>query len=171
MAERRARRALPKGPTTHDVQATVEGVPLDPEMVKTVNGQKVPSGEAVQFLGVWYRIRDRVGLMPLLKFAYFADKGLDSADPAGMAAMYAMLRDCIEPEDWSPFEYAAMDGFADDEVLLGVVRDATEKIAARPTRPPSGSSAGRQLTSGSSKGSSSSPDMIPVAGLLGPSTG
>jgi hypothetical protein len=164
--------------STRDVQATVEGVAVDPGEVTTVGGEVVAAGDAVKFLGDWYRINDHTGVMPLLKFAYEADRGIDSDSPAGMAAMYAMLRDSIHPDEWKPFEYAAMDSAADAATLLAVVREATQKISARPTKRPSGSSAGSRPTSGRSKGSSSPTDtptrqqgLVSVDELLDRSTG
>lgn len=170
---KRARRQADGRPSTREVQADVEGLPLEIVDVKTVGGEVVAAAEAVEFLSKWYRIADTIGLMPLLKFAHAAGKGLDSGDLAGMAAMYAMLRDCIHPDDWTTFEYDAMDERADDETLLAVVRDVTQKITSRPTKRPSGSSAGPRAISANSKVSSSSPDtggLVPVSSLTDRST-
>jgi hypothetical protein len=49
----------------------------------------------VDFLGRKFAIADKIGLMPLMRFAHAAKSGLDSADLEGMAAMYDMLRQCI----------------------------------------------------------------------------
>ena len=52
----------------------------------------------VEFMGVEFAIADKIGLMPLMRFAHAAKSGLDSADLEGMAAMYDMLRQCIADE-------------------------------------------------------------------------
>jgi len=57
-----------------------------------------PDVRTVEFLGVQFAIADKIGLMPLMRFAHAAKSGLDSADLEGMAAMYDMLRQCIADE-------------------------------------------------------------------------
>ena len=129
--------------------------------------EEVPADRAVEFLGVRYRMADRIGLMPLLKFAHSASKGMNSEDIEGMAAMYAMIRDCIDPGDFPRFEQAAIDGRAEAEELLKVVSDVIEKLSARPTVRPGDSSAGPPATSESSKESSPSPaGLVSVDSLL-----
>jgi hypothetical protein len=51
--------------------------------------------EMVEFMGRDFRVADKIGLMPLLKFSAFADVATN--DPRALGAMYAMLRDCIHP--------------------------------------------------------------------------
>lgn len=65
------------------VQATVEGAAVQ--------------AETITFLGRDFRIADKVGLMPLLAFANASKAGLRTEDLDGLAAMYAMIRDCIHP--------------------------------------------------------------------------
>lgn len=129
--------------TAHDMQAAVEGVPV---------------GDRVEFMGSTYRIADKVGLMPLIRFARAARRGTDAADMEGLAAIGDMLEDCIDPEDWPRFEADATLHKADDTDLLPVVQQTIELLTARPTRRPSGSSDGPSTTSPSSTGSSPSPD-------------
>ena len=50
---------------------------------------------AVEFLGKRFAIADKIGLMPLMRFAHASKSGLDSSDLEGMAAMYDMIRQCI----------------------------------------------------------------------------
>lgn len=52
----------------------------------------------VEFLGKDFAIADKIGLMPLMRFAHAAKSGLDSDDMEGMAAMYDMLRQAIADE-------------------------------------------------------------------------
>jgi hypothetical protein len=46
-------------------------------------------------MGERFRIADKTGLMPMLKFSASAE--LSTADSGALAAMYAMLKDCIHP--------------------------------------------------------------------------
>lgn len=133
----------------HRIQAAAEGVEI------------VGDGPKVTFLGDKYRIAEKIGQMPLLKFAAAAEQGLDSSDMAGYAAMYALIRDCIDPTDWGRFERDAMDKKADGDDLFKVVTDVIAIIAARPTRRPVDSSAGPPTILDSSKGTSSS--TVPAA--------
>lgn len=131
----------------------------------------------VTLLGRDFRIASRVGLMPLLKFASSAD--VDTTDPRALAAMYALLRDCIyegtpacgecseceagndtscksyDRGDWSAFEEHAMLSKADAEDLLDVVSKVLEIVSGRPPQPRSGSSAGPRPTQRASTGRSS----------------
>lgn len=161
--------------STHAVQAAVEGVDLS-LVVGDVTGDQPREacprcGEAgcvclrVEFMGESYLISDRIGLMPLLKFAHAAASGLDSDTMQGMAAQYAMIRDCIDPQDWPRFEYDAIDKKAGPGELDKVTADVIEMLTARPTQPPSDSSAGRPETLANSKGSSPSPGTPPPPAL------
>lgn len=114
---------------------------------------------------------DSIGMMPLLQFAHASSKGLDSADMEGLAALYAMIRDCIDqtrpqkdvdgelvddgPSEWDRFQRHAVDTKAEADDLMAVVQKCIEVISARPTRPPGDSSAGRPTTSANSKALSS----------------
>lgn len=140
--------------------------------------------ETVTFMGEEFRIAETIGLMPLLKFASASDRGMASEDMAGMAAMYAMIRDCIDqgrpctcgvpegemhkkatadapgcewdPGDWPRFEDRAIATKAGGDDLFQVVTDVLAKVSARPTRPPSGSSPTEPPPSPRSRGSSPS---------------
>lgn len=145
------------GPSTHDVQAAVEGV-------------VVPSEGKVEFMGSYFGMAQTVGLMPLLQFANAAKQGLDSGDMESLAALYAVIRDCIDndrpqkevdgelvddgPSEWDRFQRHAIDHKAGGEELMAAVQKCITAIAARPTTPPGGSSAGRRSTSPNSKVSS-----------------
>lgn len=151
------------------IQGQVAGVALPaPAEVKIAPDQVVTSARTVEFLGERFRISSSVGLMPMLKFAQYTD--MTTSDPKALAAMYALLRDCIErgnpgcgkcpsckadderackdydPGDWDRFERHAIDTKADADELLDVVTRAMELIAGRPTEPPSPSSPGRRST-------------------------
>lgn len=136
-------RSLPPPQTVHELQAAVDGVAY---------------GDTVEFMGEKYRIADAVGLMPLMRFAYFARQGIHADDIEGLAAMYDLIRTCLADDEWERFEADAIDKRADEEALLEVVTATIEVLSARPTRRPSGSSDGPSATSPNSTESSSSPD-------------
>lgn len=137
-------------PSTHGVQAAAEGV-----------AGTVEEGDRVEFMGQWFRMADSIGLMPLLAFANSAKKGAQSEDMDGLAAMYALIRDCIHDEDWPRFERVAMDTKAEGDDIFEVVGRVMEKLSARPRERRGNSSAGRLPTSENSKAASSSPDTPP----------
>jgi hypothetical protein len=96
-----------------------------------------------------------------------------------MAAMYAMIRDCLhpgtpacgtcatckagdeddcaayDPGDWAAFERHAIDTRADADDLLDVITRTLELLAGRPTGPSSPSSGGRRTISAGSTARSS----------------
>lgn len=111
----------------------------------------------VAAFGGRFAVADKVGLMPLLRFAHVARKGIDSADVEGLDAMYQLLRQVIADDEWDRFEEAATTARAGDEEILAVVKDAMAVISARPTGRPSASSGGPQTVSTSSPADSSSP--------------
>lgn len=159
-----ARKDERKAPTTHSVQSAVEGV--------------VETDGKIEFMGAYFKMTDRIGLMPLLKFAHASSKGLDSTDMEGLAALYSMIHDCIDheqpmeervnpvtgkvemmpsgPSEWNRFEAHAIEMKAEADDLMSLVQRVIEAVAARPTRRPGDSSAGPQQTSVNSKASSSS---------------
>jgi hypothetical protein len=91
--------------------------------------------------------------MPMLKFSAYAD--MEVQDPRALGAMYAMLKDCIVPEEWRAFEDHAIDTQADADDLLDVITQGMQIIAGRPTEPPAASSPGQRAISGGSTASSS----------------
>jgi hypothetical protein len=137
----------------------------------------VTSSGKVELIGRQFRIAEKIGLMPLLKFASASD--MSTEDPRALSAVYSMLRDCIyegrpgcgncadckasretscksyDKGDWGEFEQHAIDTKADAEELLAVVSQVLEVVSGRPTEPPRGSSAGRRVTRRASTGNSS----------------
>jgi hypothetical protein len=134
----------------------------------------VVEGDTVECMGKHYRVADRIGLMPLMKFAHSAAQGLDGDDMEGLNAIYEMLRDCIHEDDWARFmrEMTQLKAEADD--MMPVITRTIEIINARPTRQRSASSNGPSSTSPTSTGGSSLrvpdgvEDLVPV-GQLGSS--
>lgn len=145
-------------PSTHDVQVIAEGVPV---------AEVVGGGQRLDFMGESFRIAARTGIMPLLKFSASADRGLDSRDYKGLAALHAMVKDCIDGEmEWTRFEAHAIAQKAEADDLFDFVNRVVELLTARPTGQPGRSSAGQPATSDGSKGSPSSPDIAELAELI-----
>jgi len=160
------------------IQGAAAGVVPGTAVDVTANGNgDGVKAETVEFLGRQFRVAEKVGLMPLLKFSAYADVTVN--DPRALGAMYAMLRDCIYPGtpgcgecedckggseqacpeydrgDWLAFEDHAMTTRADADDLMDVVSRVMELIAGRPTKPSGSSSAGQRRTSAGSTGRSS----------------
>jgi hypothetical protein len=102
---------------------------LSDELQTPVEG--VVLSEKVTFLGEVYRIADKVGLMPMMKFAHASSTQLDTGDMEGLAAIYAMLQDCIHPDDWARFERDAITKKAEADDLLPVVQQTVETLTSR----------------------------------------
>jgi len=141
----------------------------DPEL----SGEIISPSRVITLAGEDFRVAEKVGLMPLLKFSYAANLRTD--DERAYAAMYEILRDVIledEPPcgkcpgckeagknaetrdcqfadegDWGRFQDHAVECKADADQLMDVVAQAIKVISARPTESPSGSSNGRPSTS------------------------
>jgi hypothetical protein len=159
--------------------AVIQGrtVEADDPAAEINEGVVVASGDTIEMMGKNFRVADKVGLMPLLKFASASD--MSTTDPRALSAIYDMLKDCIhpgtpgcgscstcqsgeehncksfDPGDWGLFERHAIDTKAEADDLIPVVSQVMEIISGRPTRPRDGSSAGQRGTSGSSTGSTS----------------
>lgn len=110
----------------------------------------------IQFEGESFELASKVGLMPMMRFAHLAQKGLDSNDMEGLAAIYDLLRAVIADDAWGRFQEHAVATRADGDDLLAVVSQAVATISERPTNRPADSSDGPTTTSPSSAGGSSS---------------
>lgn len=182
-AAEEARRAAEAEANKTDRELAViqaRGAVADGSELTVVEGSAVvDDGNSIEFMGKRFRIAEKIGLMPLLKFASAADSGLDTEDQRGLAAMYAMLRDCIyagtpacgecpdckagrdtqckayEKGDWGAFEDHAIETKADGDELFPVINQVIEIISGRPTQPQGGSSATQRGTRRGSTGSTS----------------
>lgn len=121
-----------------------------------------PAARTVEWFGQDFELADKIGLMPLMRFAHLARAGVDSGDMEGLDAMYVLLKQCFTASAWQRFEDVASEQRAGGDELFGVVTKAIEAMSARPTGRPSGSSGGSQNANMSSAGVSSSP----VTGLV-----
>jgi hypothetical protein len=52
-------------------------------------------GRTIEFRGETYRIANKVGLAPLIRFGKLARSGADSADMAALAVMYDVIDQCF----------------------------------------------------------------------------
>jgi len=137
------------------------------------------STDVITYHGEEFHLADKMGLMPLMRFAKLAQGDVDSETMEGLAAMYDLLEQCIKPDDycascgnaeqdkcckdrrivndWRRFEQVAATHRDQGEELMEVVKQALEKMSARPTQRSSASSDGPPSTSGNSTAASSSP--------------
>ena len=125
-----------------------------------IPGQVMASQEeerqTVEFSGIRFAIADRIGLMPLMRFAKIAKSDVEADDMEGLAAMYDLLHQCLADDEWDRFEAHADRSRAGAEELMKVVQETIAVIASRPTTPPSTSSGGRPSTNVSSAAESGS---------------
>lgn len=130
----------------------------------------------VEFQGETYRIADKIGLAPLIRFGKLAKSGADSGDMGSLAVMYDVLDQCfartcaacgswdqslldhpdkaegccpardVVTAEFDRFMDVATAARWDDEEILAVVGKVMEALTARPTSRPSASSAGPPST-------------------------
>lgn len=156
----------------HAQAARADGAPMITE------GEVIEDHDMVELKGKKFRVAEKIGLMPLLKYASAADMSTD--DPRALAAVYMMLKDCIyegskacgecdqckagrdvmcksfDAGDWRAFEDHAVESKADAEELLPVISQVMEIVSGRPTRQRDGSSDTPRTTRRVSTGNSSS---------------
>jgi hypothetical protein len=124
--------------------------------------ENAKTGDTLEMLGVTYRLGDKIGLMPLLRYAHIAKKGAQANDMDGLDAIYTLLQDCIHEDDWERFEQDMIAKKAGEQELMDVVSTAIEIMSARPTQRPGDSSSGSSRTTASSTASSSAaPRRVP----------
>lgn len=119
---------------------------------------------SVSFAGQDFAVRDRIGAMPLMRFAKIAKTGMDAGDMEALSVIYDLLQSTVAPADWQRFEQAAVDSGADGDELLAVVVDAVKVISGRPTSQPSDSSGGLRTTSPTYAVASSTPVIDRLSG-------
>lgn len=112
--------------------------------------------QSVEFLGERFRIADQVSSLALMRFAKVASSGVDADDMEGLAALYDVLEQCIDPGQWAAFQKHADRKRAQSDDLLELVKEVLPRIAARPTGRPSDSSDGPPTQNAHSAGDSSS---------------
>ncbi len=115
-------------------------------------------GATITFNDREFHVADRYGMMPLLRFAHLATRGVGIQDAAGFAAMYDLIRMVIAEDEWDAFCAHATETRASEEDLFAVSRQAIAVITARPTSRPSDSPDGPSSTPTNSPANSSSPE-------------
>jgi hypothetical protein len=130
----------------------------------------------VEFRGEEYRVAEKVGLAPLMRFAKLAKSGGDSADMGALAVMYDLLDQCFAREcsacgetderkliakdpagaccekreivtaEFDRFMDRATEEHLDHEEILEVVGKVFEVLSNRPTGRPSASPPGPPTT-------------------------
>jgi hypothetical protein len=132
-------------------EVEIEHVPGDPAEDEAIMAQAMSEGvklgkiagkldRSVELMGKRFRIANKVGLMPLMEFAYYANSGADTGDMGALVAIYEMLKDCIDSNEWEEFIKHAKRMKADADELMPVVQQTIELLTARPTKQDSDSS-------------------------------
>ena len=111
--------------------------------------------DTFEFYGESFEVARRVGGMPLLDFAEVATNGTEAEELEGLAAMKALLRDCLVPGDWARFQKVAQENKSELAEMMKICAVVYETVSARPTERPSDSADGPSTTGESSKAPSS----------------
>jgi hypothetical protein len=126
VADRRRAPAKRAVTSTRVVQAAVEGI------------EKVGDGRKVTFMGQEFKMAQKIGLAPIMMLAMAGSQGVDSADEAGLVALYRVINDCIDESEHARFWQYAVDTKADGDDFMQTVRTVIEALSARPTKSPNG---------------------------------
>lgn len=111
----------------------------------------------VTWQGESYRLADKIGDMPIIRFAKIAEQGIDANEMRGLAAMHDLLENCLTPRDWQRFQDHATRVHATADEIMELVKSTYQALSGRPTKRPSSSSDGQPPTVESSGAGSSSP--------------
>lgn len=111
---------------------------------------------SLDFLGESFQVADQVSVMPMLRFAKAAKNGLQAESMDGLAAIYDVVEQCLEPADWQRFEAFCDQKRVGAEQLLEFVAQVMAQVSERPTERPSNSSDGPLSTAASSTDDASS---------------
>lgn len=130
--------------------------------------------DTVEFCGVEWRIGERVGLMPMLRYARVSKRAMqrqrnksDDTEAAGLDLMeqydatLSLLEQCVHPDDWDRFEEVTTEHGVDHEGYMEFAGRVMAALADRPTGRSSDSSDGPQTIEPSSTGGSSSNGELP----------
>src|SRR5690349_6880118 len=102
-----------------------------PRVGTTRAQQGKPKGPTITFMGKEYRIADKQGVWPLMKFARAAEAGETVRDMKGLASLHAMCENVIHPDDWDQFEEDMIAAkVADPMELLELANQAVEILQA-----------------------------------------
>jgi hypothetical protein len=112
--------------------------------------------DTLSLCGVEFNVPDAIDPLAILEFGAAAASGLDSESPAGLAAIYALIRSSVEEEDWPRFQATVRRHRPPVQVLMDLCMAVIQRESGRPTVQPSGSSDGSSPTGESSRASFSS---------------
>lgn len=149
-----------------DIEVTA--IQLQAATDRELSGEVINHDRVVTLAGRDFRVAEKVGLMPLLKFSHAANLRAD--DARAYVAMYEILRDVImeaedpcgecpgcknaapsptardcnfaDEGDWDKFQEHAVECKAEADELFDVVEQAIKLISARPTESRSSSTQG-----------------------------
>lgn len=107
----------------------------------------------VEFDKVEYKLADEVGIIPLMRWAAAADLSTD--DSGAMGAMWAILQDLVDAQEFPAWVKHATRIKSDAEEVLDFVSVCMEAITGSPTERPASSSDTPPSTSDESTESSS----------------
>lgn len=116
--------------------------------------EQVDGGEPTTFTfhGAKFTLADRMGGLPVMRYAHAANAELDGGSAVRrLATFYDFIRAGIVDGDWPRFEAAAVRVRAEEDELVDVAAAIYAHFAGRPTVRPSASPDGPQTTSVSSK--------------------
>jgi hypothetical protein len=108
------------------------------------------------FCGVEFLVAEQMDPLALLEFGEAAASGLDGDDPAGMAAVLALIRASVDEADWPKFRKTVRQHRPPIDDLMAMAMAVVQRETGRPTVPASDSSSGSSATGESSKALSSS---------------
>jgi hypothetical protein len=156
-----------------DLESERDAIVLQASTDEELAGEVITPGGEVTLAGRSFRVAEKVGLMPLLKFSHASS--LKTTDERAYVALYQILKDIIraadppcgrcngcktagrdprsrdcthaDQGDWEEFEEWAVESKADADELLDVVTEAIKVISARPTESRSVSSGGSREVS------------------------
>jgi len=146
----------------------VSAIQLQTATDRELSGEVINHDRVITLAGQDFRVAEKVGLMPLLKFSHAANLRAD--DSRAYVAMYEILRDVImeaedpcgecpgcqaagvtatardckfaDEGDWERFQDHAVACKAEADELFDVVEQAIKLISARPTESRSSSTQG-----------------------------
>lgn len=102
-----------------------------PRVGTTRAQQGRPKGPVITFMGKEYRISEKQGIWPLMKFARAAELGETVRDMKGLASLHAMCENVIHPDDWAQFDEDMIAAkVADPMEFLDLANQAVEIIQA-----------------------------------------
>ena len=99
--------------------------------------------ETVEFCGTEFHVSERVGLMPMMRYARVVKRAMqreksgaagDGSDEIELFdATLSLLEQCVHPDDWDRFERVTTEQGADLDQYMEFSGQVMAVVAARPT--------------------------------------